>query len=311
MPAEDPGRRALAGCGVLFALAQTKAELQLTPADLQVDSGGAQLALADDAAFRRLVSDTAWAKDFTPFATEIRDAVFGMKATTTARLGVVDSDHFVALVNPHRLPSASLIREVSSLIGNWIRKALAVNTVTDEDDGVAEPGPDMSSLADAAEGSSNRMLKILAEALENCVQHAWIDATPKRSLITVEKVRAASERFLRLQVLDNGIGIPASLADKRGETVSSSAEAETLVESATVPHGSGLPGGRGRGLPNMRALAADLGGNLSLATCGPDDTQVVLQCKADNSALPYSDKLPVAGTIVTLRVPLDSLAADA
>src|SRR5215210_7783940 len=60
----------------------------------------------------------------------------------------------------------------------------------------------------------------------------------------------------------------------------------------------------------LRSPAGEVGGELTIATAGPDRTQIVMDCVSDKPSEPRADLIPVAGTVVSVRVPLPEPAAD-
>lgn len=298
LPRRVAGQRALAATGVMFALAELEATFEF---DEPTPSASGQLAMSDDAPMRALVSKSAWQRDFSPAARNVRDALFAHTGDTDAprlhRAATISDDEFVAIVNFHRVQSATLVAEMRRAVSPWLRQRTPHDPARGEDE--------HSSRRLRAE-DIERLLQVIDEAVENVVLHAFgSDLSPRRSLLTVERLHHGSGDSLRVQVLDNGAGIPATLGPKLGAPATSVREAQRLVDQLMNSLGEPtLRGGRGLGIQHMCDLAGELNATLTLTTAGPDDTQITLRCRDGAPAMSTSDLIPIAGTIVTLLVPV-------
>ena len=278
-PSRHAGQVALAASGLLFAFAQH------SDAEFIEARESTQGELIDAAPYRRLLDATAWRRGFSANDKALRDALIsGVTEARVRAAGVLDDD-FIALVNPHLEPGMTAARDVAGLVRPMVGQ-------------FAEDADDRGTFV-------SNVLSVLGEALENVGLHAFRGVSDRLSLITLGRVRPGGADTLRVQVLDNGIGIPESIARYRGEDLPDLARGKELLELAINASGEPLlPGGRGRGLPRMRELAGRVGGELTVMTAGPDDTLLTVECKSAKPAEAFADKLPLPGTIVTLQVPL-------
>ena len=297
LPLEARSRRALAASGLMFALVQHDAKFD-DPKRVEEQSDDA---LFSSSELRRLTSFDAWRHTFTPFNTKLRDLLLGSSslrsdaerraASSAGRgLGVYDSD-FTAFVNPHELRLGTELAAISELAAPWFTRLMS--------EGRAHAADDV-----------HRALLLLGHALDNIQEHAFDDPEDARSLVTVGRVDVGDNKMCRLQVMDNGVGIPTTLARQLDREIGDRKAAEELLSIAV--HGSQdgydplLLWGRGQGLPEMRRLTGELGGSLNISTSGPGDSLVSISCEGDQASEPISDLIPVTGTIVTLWVPLSS-----
>jgi hypothetical protein len=296
LPEEKRSRRALAASGLMFALVQHQAHF-----DEPTHSEDESESLFPSAGLQRLETYDSWRHTFTPFDVELREFMLGVSApeSETAKraqssasrgLGTYDTD-FAAFVNPHELPLGTELAAISELAAPWFRRLLSTGRV------------------DAA-SDVRSALALLGHALDNVREHAFRDLTGARSLVTLGLVESGDQRLCRMQILDNGVGIPASLAPQLGaEAIPiNRRSAEELLSLAIHGRRDGydplLRWGRGQGLPEMRRLTGKLGGRLTISTSGPGDSMIAIDCDGDQPSEPYSDLVPVTGTIVTLWVPL-------
>ena len=298
LPHRLAAQRAIASSGLLFALVQHDA--QLVFAHHENEPG--QQSMFADIPFDHLLSERSWRNDFSAYDTDLRNLLLHstetgpdpvlQKAFSGSHLGIVDTN-FVAFVNPHGLPQAEAIVAIGELASPWLHRTAR------------------KDLADG-ETAVTAVLDVLTEAFENVMQHAFDGAQVPRSLITIGRTPSHHHEVLRIQILDNGVGLPHSIARRLGEPPPTMQRARELVDLAVNADGSTppLPGARGRGLPRMRDLTAALGGHLDITTAGPNSTQITVECAKDKPATALSDKVPVTGTIVTAYFPMTSTADE-
>lgn len=303
LPEEKRSRRALAASGLMFALVQHHAQFDEPPStEEDADS------LFPSAGLQRLTSYDSWMRTFTPFDVELRQFMLGApspdsdgakraRSSASRGLGTYDTD-FAAFVNPHELPLGTELAAISEVAAPWFRRLLSTGRI------------DAASDVRAA-------LTLLGHALDNVREHAFKDLESARSLVTLGLVEVGDQRMCRMQILDNGVGIPASLAPQIDLDLGAldRTAAEELLGLAIHGRRDGyeplLRWGRGQGLPEMRRLTGQLGGRLTVSTSGPSGSMVAIGCDGDQPSEPYSDLVPVTGTIVTLWVPLSrSVAGD-
>jgi anti-sigma regulatory factor (Ser/Thr protein kinase) len=292
LPRDPAGQRALASSGLMFALVDSGAQLFVAEAK---GAAPVQGELVDAAGYQQLLLD-AWAPDFNRFDARLRDAAVGSAgalvaegATALANAQIamtVADDDFLALLNPHRTNAGMILAHAETVASPFLRR--------------------VARRATAEQSTASEVLVVLGEALENVDAHAFrgIDVDRRRSLVTIEQVRAGGQDHLRVRIVDNGIGIPARLAQQLGETEPDQKRATKLVELAVGGLDDRLPGARGRGLSEMRRAAAVLQGRLTVATAGTGGTQITVRCRGDKPAEPLTDLVPVAGTVITLDAPL-------
>lgn len=304
LPEEKRSRRALAASGLMFALVQHHARFDEPEHGADADSES----LFPSTGLHRLGSYESWKHTFTPFDVELRrfmlgagapdtEAVKRAKSSASRGLGTYDTD-FAAFVNPHELPVGKELAAISELAAPWFTRLLSTGRVN-------------------AASDVRAALALLGHALDNVREHAFLDLAEARSLVTLGLVEIGDQRMCRLQILDNGIGVPASLAPQLEMETGriDRKKAEELLSLAIHGRREGydplLRWGRGQGLPEMRRLTGKLGGRLTISTSGPGDSMVAIDCDGDQSSEPYSDLVPVTGTIVTLWVPLSRQIGDA
>ena len=300
LPETPRGRRALAASGLMFALVQHHARFDEEPGADDPES------LFSAAGLHRLAKYESWSQTFTPFDVELREFMLGAArpdADATRRadslagrgLGTFDDD-FAAFVNPHELPLGSELSAISEVAAPWLRRLLDRG----REDAVADV---------------RWALMLLGHALDNIREHAFLELADARSLVTLGIVDVGSQKMCRLQILDNGIGIPASLRRQVGSETADSHGAGGLLSLAVHGHEDGydplLSWGRGQGLPEMRRLTGVLGGRLSITTSGPDGSMITILCEGDQPSEPYADLVPIVGTIVTLWIPLSRATTSA
>lgn len=296
LPVEPKSRRILSATGLMFALVEHSAEFEdseSTETGIPAEDVDALFPISD---LRRLSRFESWRTTFTPFDPGLRELRLGASAgvslsegskRTLREIGVYDRD-LSAFVNPHHLPPSTAIQDIAQMAEPWLFKLL----------------DDERNNADKVVSVA---LELLDHALDNVREHAFGDQPIKRSLVTVGQVEVSDRQMFRLQIMDNGMGIPASLSSQMSETVTDRASAEHLVSLAVKGNTDDdeplLPWGRGQGLPRMRELSAQVNGILTIATRGPSGSQILITCEGDKPSRPYSDLVPVAGTVVTLVVP--------
>lgn len=294
LPESPRTRRALASSGLMFALVHQHANLRYESREDAAEPG-----LVPASQFARLTSSSSWRRSFSPHDSEIRDLLLGTGRESAVReaesyrrfrgLGVIDRE-FTAFVNPHELPPGTELRSISNVATPWLTSFLAAESVEYGDAKVAHA------------------VELLGHALDNVREHAFEPGMDAASLVTMGKVRSGDRDWCELQVLDNGIGIAASLARQLGEIVSGPAHAEQLLSRAVLGDdeaGSLLAYGRGMGLPRMRVLARLMGGILTITSSAPEGAQISIRCQGDKPSLPMRDLVPVVGTIISLALPLD------
>lgn len=302
LPHEPKSRRILSATGLMFALVDHEAAFEGTDISGAPDQGyDEEEGLFPISDLKRLSKFESWRQTFTPFDPGLRQLRLGAGSDvskllrgrhTMREIGVYDQE-LSAFVNPHNLPQATALQDIGQVAEPWLHKLL-----------------------DDEKASTDKVVSVALEltehALDNVRQHAFVTQASKRSLVTVGQVQVANQQMFRLQILDNGVGIPASLGAQIGETVSDRLRAEELVSLAVRGNLDDdaplLPWGRGQGLPRMRDLSAEVGGILTIATRGPNHSQVLISCEGERPSQPYSDLVPVAGTVVTLLVPTQTTA---
>lgn len=297
LPHAPKSRRILSATGMMFALVDRSANFEETEDD---DPGDDNEGLFPASDLKRLSRFDSWRTTFSPFDPGLRTLRLSDSAVLSGErhrhslreIGVYDRE-LSAFVNPHQLPQMTALQDIGEVAEPWLHKLLA-----DE-----KRSPDkVVSVA----------LELTEHALDNVRQHAFLVRTSKRSLVTVGQVEVSGQQMFRLQILDNGVGIPASLSRQLGEDAADRRRAEELVALAVRGNTDAgeplLAWGRGQGLPRMRELAADVGGILTIATRGPNESQILVTCDGDKPSQLYSDLVPVAGTVVTLLVPTHGAA---
>jgi len=290
LPEEARGRRALAASGLMFALAECHARVS------EARPASEEWALFTENAVDRLTSFESWRESYTPFDYQLRELMLPDQPDTRAHgagLGIFDND-FVAFVNPHQLTPGTELRAIASVASPWFARLLA-----------HEKAEDSRTVA--------RTMEILGHALDNVRDHAFEQFDTARSLVTMGVVATGGRAYYQVQILDNGVGIPHSIGSQIGEPIKDVRRALELV--GQVVHGGSdeyepvLPPGRNLGLPAMRNLAGNLGGELTITTAGPDGSQIAMDCVGSKPSDPRADLIPVAGTVVSLRVPLPEPSA--
>jgi hypothetical protein len=303
LPLEPKSRRILSATGLMFALVEHSAVFEeSTETEAPANEVDALFPISD---LLRLSTFDSWRTTFTPFDPGLRQLRLGsgkglgageVTHRSLREIGVYDKD-LSAFVNPHHLPPSTAIQDIAQMAEPWLFKLL----------------DDERNNADKVVSVA---LELLEHALDNVREHAFGSQPGKRSLVTVGQVEVGDRQMFRLQIMDNGVGIPASLSSQINEAVSDRARAEHLVslavEGNTEDDSPLLPWGRGQGLPRMRELSAQVDGILTIATRGPSGSQILITCEGDRPSQPYSDLVPVAGTVVTLLVPTQepSIAVD-
>jgi anti-sigma regulatory factor (Ser/Thr protein kinase) len=281
LPTSPVGQRALAVSGMLFSLAQLDARLLLPRARSSRPAG--RPVMLDNEVFWLLTRPSPWARDTTPADPDLRAAAGpeGHGPTNPSLLGSASDATFIALLNPHRLPHEHVLQEIRSSIRPWLSQR-AQRWRSRQFDEVAA------------------VVDVVLEAVENVTLHAFSpSATPtRRSLVTLEHRKLRSSDDLRVRIVDNGCGIPASMALKSGLELDMPEAIRLVEERLDADPTHRLPGARGTGLPRMRRIAEYLDADLYIETAALGRS-IRLHCGAA-AAVAQADLLPLPGTCVSL-----------
>jgi anti-sigma regulatory factor (Ser/Thr protein kinase) len=279
LPSSKAGQRMLAVTGILFAAAQLDAAL-LLPRTRRARRSDRPV-LLDNEMFWVLSALSPWSRDASAGDRDLRELMTPEEIDFegTNLVETVSDDLFLALVNPHRFPSETALEEINGLVRPWLLR---------REDRWRSDRDELQAI-----------VTVVLEAVENVALHAFRLAPPsaRRSLVTLEHRALKGCDELRVRIVDNGCGIPASLAWRYGLDGLDSARAEDMLAGrVNADNSDRLPGGRGAGLPGMRRIAQRLDAELRIDTAGPAGL-VHLTCRS-GPAQAMSDAIPLPGTTV-------------
>ena len=181
---------------------------------------------------------------------------------------------YATFVNPQLSSGAEGHPDVVFLVRRWLTQRL----------GEALAEPTVRALV-AAVGAS------LDELIGNVQEHAACEKTPYPDCLV--RVSVTPDDGIRCSVIDNGVGIAASLATK----VTGDGSDDPLVRliEGQLP---GWDAGRGVGLTRVRQIVGEVGGRLLIAT---DHMRLV--ATAGESARATDASFALRGTLVDLTLP--------
>lgn len=192
----------------------------------------------------------------------------------------------VAFLNPNLRPANSSAEDVDSVVYPWLRKLLSRVRLRDSD-------------------ARSKVLKDVSfatnELLKNVRDHAGIGYDGRCSISLFATGRSQLDSRIYVSVVDDGIGMPASIRARHPDT-------EYDSELVTNAFAGDLPRrhrGRGEGLALVRDIVDNYGGSLFAATGPSRHGTIVYEHTHAPSPITkcyVEPKLSVKGTVVVLSL---------
>jgi hypothetical protein len=226
-----------------------------------------------------------WAQDWEP--AEPRAALFDFEGVEDVAAPAVLDDRLVAFVNADSYPRSEAEREQATVLHPWLRRLASTR----------------GSRSD--EAMLGNVSQIISALLENVRVHGGLSSANDLCSVSAFVTKGSSGGdLLYLSVLDTGVGMPATLAQRDFD-----ADVPTDMRVAAAFNGT-IPlreRDRGRGLHGITCLVNDFGGSLFAASGTMDGPTYVVDHHAGGDEDVHVDTdegLGMTGTVVVVALPV-------